>query len=113
VVSTLILPFAGGEICINPDERGWCKVHLLYSGEEVFLGALLLSDLVAKLRSVLLVSVTSPKWILSLSETHVSFYARVSNAEVLLTIQNSGAQTIYELHIGPNERLEWANKLAC
>jgi hypothetical protein len=96
-----------GTLVIASENGRWCHVSLHIKGEDVALGAEMLSVVASKLLRFLRLERSRVVWVLSLSEQHGSIYGESHDGRVLLTIQNADARSLATLTLEPEHREAW------
>lgn len=91
--------------------NNWWRVQLLEGDTQVIIGAEAKEYILNRLLLFLQDATTELCWVLTLSETHVTFYGRRVNARTELHLQDSGARMFAELILTQAEAQEWARTL--
>ena len=105
------LAATSGTLKVRVIDESWVHLVFVQDGIERELGAETLKYIVEHLRAFLQRPAQQPKWVLSLAETHVSFYGSASAGGTLLRLQDKNAAFFADLELSEGEKEEWLASL--
>ena len=110
-VQTLELSASGGSLLVDGGDPKWARITLVQQVGERGVGAEALKYIADRLRAFLENPPEKLKWVLTLSETHVTMYGSSAGGRVLLRLQDKDAKFFADLELSPVDRGRWLSLL--
>ena len=107
----LELTATGGALRVDAVDPKWVRVTLVQQGAERDVGAEALKYIADHLRAFLANPSERLKWVLTLSETHVTMYGSTLGDHVLLRLQDKNAKFFADLELSQVDRERWLSIL--
>jgi hypothetical protein len=108
---TLLLPTLDGSIRVEANADGWATVRLVAGGAETLLGAQTLRYIATRFKAFLSAQGGGKRWILSLSEVHVSMYGSGDGRSSTIWLEDSEGRAFAQLRVLPEQRDAWVERL--
>jgi hypothetical protein len=110
-MTPILLRTSTATLEIHPNEHAWSEVQLTTSGMSRPLGAETLKYLTTHIRAFLSDPTPGQRWVLSLSELHVSVYGEHLAEGAVLHFQNAHAKMFADVVITDAEKTQWIQEL--
>jgi hypothetical protein len=110
-MTPILLRTSTATLEIRPNEHAWSDVQLTTAGMSRPLGAETLKYLTTHIRAFLSDPAPGQRWVLSLSELHVSVYGEHLAEGVVLHFQDAHAKMFADVVITDAEKTQWIQEL--
>jgi hypothetical protein len=111
-IPPIVLTASGASLVISPDEHAWSQIHFAASGVRRPLGAERLKYIAEHIVSFLSDLTSGQRWVLSLSELHVSAYGEHLAGKAVLHLQDAEGMMFADLEITEAARKQWIDELS-